>query len=611
MNKFKKVLLGALSVLTLGLFVVTGAKVSAETTNMDKGGTKEVTSNNGEVTELWDFSKNKLSDTYTWKSDDTDSYHPGLSLNSGTVKSHKSGYLSVASGSSFYVIVPSGVISATFGYINQTSYTAKKERWFNIGTSSTYVENSSLVADTSATEKAVTSFSNNKFVVTAGGGEIKATSLWIRYTVQTDEKIHVSYNLNDGLYNGNNVIEEDVLDESGNVNLPVASYMTRTGYSFDGWKDSSNNSISKTETTYNATSSTVLTAQWIANTYTVTYSVNGGTLTPEAKEITYGENYSLDIPTRNNYDFVGWYNGDDLVANTGTWNIASNVTLVAIWSKELDKTVENRKTISFGTHEKNDILTANETIGDFTFYATDSKNGDNFNQQLKFVSGTTISGTEYSLGVSTNGGGSVSSDLKYRAIGFTANEGETIKVVARSNNNSEERPVQIFDSSFKKVKEVNVSSAGGEVTMLASSTGNYYITSSSNITIYSVKVVFETAVPTVELYKDLNSQDNNEFRIVAKIDNLSINGTGLDYIKSVVISINDTTFTRTVSKVYRAVDSATSGRYQSEDNVCYAVMSFTGYENASNSFTIKVTVNYNGGSVVEEIEIPSYANRNI
>ena len=46
--------------------------------------------------------------------------------------------------------------------------------------------------------------------------------------------------------------------------------------------------------------------------------------------VTYGEEYTLPTITRAGYTFLGWYNGNTKV-ESGTWQIASDVTLVARW----------------------------------------------------------------------------------------------------------------------------------------------------------------------------------------------------------------------------------------------------------------------------------------
>ena len=47
-------------------------------------------------------------------------------------------------------------------------------------------------------------------------------------------------------------------------------------------------------------------------------------------QVGYGEEFTLPTLTRSGYTFLGWYNGSTKV-ESGTWNIASNVTLTPKW----------------------------------------------------------------------------------------------------------------------------------------------------------------------------------------------------------------------------------------------------------------------------------------
>ena len=90
-------------------------------------------------------------------------------------------------------------------------------------------------------------------------------------------------------------------------------------------------------------------AGWEADTYTVTLNVNGGKeLTPNTKEIVYGTAYELATPEHATLFFAGWMDAEsNIVPLTGTWNIASDITLTAQW-KEL-QTFEVKFTGGEGT----------------------------------------------------------------------------------------------------------------------------------------------------------------------------------------------------------------------------------------------------------------------
>lgn len=79
-----------------------------------------------------------------------------------------------------------------------------------------------------------------------------------------------------------------------------------------------------------------LSAQWTANTYTVTFNANGGSVTPTSTSITYGSTYgNLPTPTKTGYVFTGWYtaqSGGDLVTSSTKVTTTGNRTLWARWT---------------------------------------------------------------------------------------------------------------------------------------------------------------------------------------------------------------------------------------------------------------------------------------
>ena len=107
---------------------------------------------------------------------------------------------------------------------------------------------------------------------------------------------------------------------------------TRTGYTFAGWF------AEGAETAYDfdaaVTGNLTLTARWTANTYTVTFNANGGTVATESKDVTFDAAYGeLPTPTRTGYDFAGWQDksGNKVTAST-VFSTADDVTLTAQWT---------------------------------------------------------------------------------------------------------------------------------------------------------------------------------------------------------------------------------------------------------------------------------------
>ena len=105
---------------------------------------------------------------------------------------------------------------------------------------------------------------------------------------------------------------------------------TRTGYTFDGWYTAASGGTKITSSsTVSTASNHTLYAHWTANTYTVTYNVNGGNaLSTTTKSVTYDGTYgTLATPTRTGYDFSGWYtaaSGGSKIESTTKVSITAN-----------------------------------------------------------------------------------------------------------------------------------------------------------------------------------------------------------------------------------------------------------------------------------------------
>ena len=110
---------------------------------------------------------------------------------------------------------------------------------------------------------------------------------------------------------------------------------TRTGYSFAGWSTSEEGSgIINYKINRGTTGNLCFYAKWQANTYTITYDVNGGDpLDSSTQDVTFDESYSLAAPTRLGYSFDGWYNNNTKI-NNGVWSTDGNMSLLAHWTLE-------------------------------------------------------------------------------------------------------------------------------------------------------------------------------------------------------------------------------------------------------------------------------------
>ena len=111
----------------------------------------------------------------------------------------------------------------------------------------------------------------------------------------------------------------------------------RTGYTFTGWYTASSGGMKTTgETSVTTASDHTLYAHWTANTYTVTFDANSGSVSPTSKTVTYDSTYG-DMPTatRTGYTFDGWYNapsGGSKVTDATSVTTDSDYTLYAHWT---------------------------------------------------------------------------------------------------------------------------------------------------------------------------------------------------------------------------------------------------------------------------------------
>ena len=164
----------------------------------------------------------------------------------------------------------------------------------------------------------------------------------------------------------NNSTYIDSVDYGANYTLPVP---TRTGYTFGGWY---NGSTKVENGAWNIASNVTLTAKWTANTYTVNFNANGGSVSPTSKTATYDSSFTLPTPTWAGHTFSGWYNGSTKVTS-GTWTIASNVTLTARWDS-VDYTISY--TLNGGTNASSNPSTY--TVNDSFTLAAPTKAGYTF-----------------------------------------------------------------------------------------------------------------------------------------------------------------------------------------------------------------------------------------
>ncbi len=124
-----------------------------------------------------------------------------------------------------------------------------------------------------------------------------------------------------------------------NYTLPTVDAVD--GYTFGGWYSGNTKYSSGKWTT---DSNVTLTAKWTANTYTVTLDPGVGSVSKTSQTVTYGQDYTLPVPTNSYGVFAGWLcDGEAVTDSTGhslaPWTYLENKTFTVDWViKIYDKT---------------------------------------------------------------------------------------------------------------------------------------------------------------------------------------------------------------------------------------------------------------------------------
>lgn len=143
------------------------------------------------------------------------------------------------------------------------------------------------------------------------------------------------------------------VEMNGNATKPTDP--TKTGYTFDSWLDSN-------QSPYNfntpVTENKLLTAKWNPINYNLKYVLNGGTRHAENIDRTFTIEDTIDFksPTKEGYDFGGWYTDPDFTTKKdGISHESEDVTVYAKWTpilpSEAAYKVQHYKETSNGNYE--------------------------------------------------------------------------------------------------------------------------------------------------------------------------------------------------------------------------------------------------------------------
>ena len=139
------------------------------------------------------------------------------------------------------------------------------------------------------------------------------------------EKVTITFNVS----GGTGTAEPQTVEKGSKITLPNGDGLTKKGYEFLGWSLTENGNVI---TEYTATDKEVtLYAVWEQVIFTVTFDTDGGTGTIEAQTIEKGKTATEPTtkPSKEDYVFMGWYNGETEYDFTTT--VRADITLKAAW----------------------------------------------------------------------------------------------------------------------------------------------------------------------------------------------------------------------------------------------------------------------------------------
>lgn len=141
---------------------------------------------------------------------------------------------------------------------------------------------------------------------------------------------NIKLNANGGTFNSS----YNVIIDKNKTTLPTPS---RNGYAFLGYSFSTSGNVE-----FNTNISDVtkidnkhLYAKWSKNTYTITYTLNGGTISGQKTSYTVEDSFTLVNPTKTGYTFAGWTGSDGSTKQTSVTvpkGTTGNLNYTANWN---------------------------------------------------------------------------------------------------------------------------------------------------------------------------------------------------------------------------------------------------------------------------------------
>ena len=594
MNKFKKIMLGALSALTLGLFVVTGSKVLADTSYTTY--TADFKSGSLVNSTAGYFTAAKGSSSYSSSSNCTATF---TSIINGESYSDQNGCKMESSTTITFTTTATSVSTVTILW--GANVNAETDVNFDGSASST----KTAANKTNAVSETWTNVAAGSHTIGRGASGNQAVIFEVKVVeaiTQETGTYTVTYN-----NNGHGTAQDAV---PGSTALPdELPELSETGYIFDGWYYDNNTFENEANAGDAISTNTTLYAKWSKNNAewcTITFNANGGTCSTSTAEAVFGSTYTLPTATKENYALTGWSDGTTTHKGTYTVPSESTATLTAQWIST-DITVYDSNVLTNGMINElytSSIITDTKITEQFdindSIYSV--LNNDSIVADKKTIS-SELGDSSHAI----KSGGQFNNAKN--GLGINAPSAGKLTVYARVNGTNTYKG-QLFNSSYTKIDETENTATSAAVVAFEfdiDAAGQYYFgNTAGGFYIYYASFV---VVPTTEIYWQTGTDSNNKtdlVRVIGVIENVedgfaNIDNVTLTYTKSGASTVTTQTITTLYTAIMDGENAYSVGNvsFGLETGTYYVVFVFDGYEafhEAKKSMDITINVYANGNT---------------
>ena len=160
--------------------------------------------------------------------------------------------------------------------------------------------------------------------------------------VKCKKTVTATFYVQDASQNQDRYCQVESKNYKTNDTVEFPNYTDKDGYDFSGWYQDEELKNAVPEGEYEITDNVSFYAKYTPKTYTVTFDSKGGSRV-NPQNVNHGAKANEpSVPTREGYEFQGWYTGEDATASVYDFDTAvtQDITLYAHWNQDSKPTTE-------------------------------------------------------------------------------------------------------------------------------------------------------------------------------------------------------------------------------------------------------------------------------